>query len=127
MKRLLASLPAAIYAGTIGYLSHLPSLASLAHLPWSDRLGHALLYTGFGITLALALTAHLPNRPFRTVALWTFLLGALYAASDELHQLFVPYRVADLADWIADVLGVLLSVLVSRALFPRWQRWFQMV
>lgn len=125
MKRLLASLPATVYAGAIAFLSHLPGLTVPAYLPWADKLSHTLLYSGFGITLALALTALFLHRTFRVVALWTLLLGALYAASDEFHQLFVPHRVADVADWAADVFGVLLGVLLSRPLFPRWQRWLR--
>lgn len=35
---------------------------------------------------------------------------ALYAASDELHQAFVPYRTPDVFDWIIDVAGSALGV-----------------
>jgi len=35
--------------------------------------------------------------------------GALYGITDEWHQMYVPGRTPDLADWIADVVGVLLG------------------
>ncbi len=38
------------------------------------------------------------------------LLGALYAASDELHQFFVPGRQASVYDWLLDVSGVGLGM-----------------
>jgi VanZ family protein len=33
------------------------------------------------------------------------ILASVYAATDEWHQLFVPQRSADVADWAADVVG----------------------
>ena len=39
------------------------------------------------------------------------LIGALYGASDETHQLFVPGRSCDIADWIADCVGISFSLL----------------
>ena len=34
------------------------------------------------------------------------LIGLAYAASDEIHQYFVPGRSSDAGDWLADALGV---------------------
>ena len=39
------------------------------------------------------------------------LFGCAHATFDEWHQSFVPGRSSDLADWIADVAGVMLGVL----------------
>lgn len=38
-----------------------------------------------------------------------FIIAVLYAASDELHQYFVPGRSCDLNDFITDCLGISLS------------------
>jgi VanZ family protein len=43
-----------------------------------------------------------------------FVLGALYAASDELHQQFVPGRHAAVRDVVIDAAGVLAGVLAAR-------------
>jgi VanZ family protein len=37
---------------------------------------------------------------------------AAYAISDEVHQLFVPYRTADVRDVLADLVGASLALLV---------------
>jgi VanZ family protein len=37
------------------------------------------------------------------------LLAALLGAADELHQLYLPGRVASVADWLADLVGVLVA------------------
>ncbi len=44
--------------------------------------------------------------------------GALYAATDEVHQYFVPSRQADALDWLVDVAGVLAGALSMLA----WER-----
>ncbi len=46
--------------------------------------------------------------------------GTLYAASDELHQLFVPGRHASGWDWCIDTTGVLLGISAAYL----WARWF---
>lgn len=38
------------------------------------------------------------------------LAGSLYGASDEFHQSFVPLRMADVHDWLADTLGAMVGV-----------------
>ena len=48
-----------------------------------------------------------------------FLIGTVYAASDELHQLFVPGRSGELTDTMLDGLGVLLGVLLLSILLNR--------
>ena len=44
---------------------------------------------------------------------------ALYAVSDEIHQRFVPGRWSNLADWLADIAGILITV----SLLAGWQKW----
>jgi VanZ family protein len=51
-------------------------------------------------------TAHLRN------ALLTFIVCALYAASDELHQVFIPGRAGQLSDYLIDLAGVVLAIIL---------------
>jgi len=46
--------------------------------------------------------------------MWSFIICVLYGASDEIHQYFVPNRSAEAGDWIADVLGVIIAVLLIK-------------
>ena len=39
-------------------------------------------------------------------------IGALFSASDEWHQTFVPGRMGDIWDWVADTLGIIFFVLI---------------
>jgi VanZ family protein len=45
--------------------------------------------------------------------------GMLYAVGDEIHQLFVPFRMFDLSDMAADFLGVALGVWAYRKVTRR--------
>ncbi len=45
-------------------------------------------------------------------AILTFCVCILYAASDELHQAFVPGRASQLADFLIDGLGIILAIIL---------------
>ncbi|MDI6806619.1 MAG: VanZ family protein [Candidatus Aenigmarchaeota archaeon] len=49
----------------------------------------------------------------------SFLVGSLYGLSDEMHQLFVPFRVFSLWDWLADVIGIIFGILISTYLIKK--------
>lgn len=96
--------PALLWAAAVFILS---SRSTLPHLPsvldW-DKLQHSAAYAVGGALIARALGAG------RRQALLAVLLGSLYGASDEVHQIFVRNRSPDVVDWAADTLGVLAGV-----------------
>jgi VanZ family protein len=55
----------------------------------------------------LSLKAFMPATPLGFLAAIGFSLT--YAASDEVHQSFVPGREMSLMDWLADAVGILIS------------------
>lgn len=54
--------------------------------------------------------------PTRTAALAAMALAALYGATDEWHQSYIPSRTSDIDDWIADTIGAFMIVLACRPL-----------
>ncbi|RIH85742.1 VanZ family protein [Calidithermus roseus] len=76
--------------------------------PW-DKLVHAGVYALLGHFLAQG-----TQRP-----LFSWSLAVLYGLSDEIHQMFVPGRVFDLGDWLADAGGAALAILAWSALSRR--------
>ncbi len=46
--------------------------------------------------------------------LWTAILCIIYGASDEFHQYFVPNRSSEVQDWLADIAGVLIMLLIIK-------------
>ncbi len=99
-------LPLAAYAGAIFALSAMahPPVPRVA-LPHFDKVLHFAEYAGLGLLLFRALEMGGQGLPAARALGATVLLGALYGASDEVHQMLVPPRDADLADLLADVLG----------------------
>jgi len=64
------------------------------------------------------------SKPWRwTDAGWAVLLVALYAASDEIHQLFVPHREGRIADVIIDTSGGIAGVLLVWAIGRLTRHW----
>jgi VanZ family protein len=81
-----------------------------------DTVGHAGLYAVLGALLGYG-KHHATSSPPHWVLIG---IGALYGATDEWHQAFVPRRSPDLADWVADVTGVALGYTVLLILLGWW-------
>lgn len=69
---------------------------------------HFSLYTALGFLLSFAWTAY-PSIPQWKHTTYAILCGIFYAASDELHQYFVPGRACQVRDVCIDTAGVLLG------------------
>jgi VanZ family protein len=41
----------------------------------------------------------------------TFLVSAIYAVSDEVHQIFIPGRAGQLSDFLIDALGIIIAII----------------
>jgi VanZ family protein len=67
------------------------------------KSGHALAYAMLCLLLARAVRAGQPLR-WRHMVL-AIAISALYGASDEVHQGFVPGRTPRVFDWTVDVTG----------------------
>ena len=105
--------PALVWMGVIWLLSAQPGEG--VSLPFSlpDKVCHAGLYGVLGLALFRALATAAAGRESRA-----FILGAAWGASDEWHQSFVPRRMADPLDWLADLVGLALGL----ALATYWAR-----
>ena len=101
-------LPVVAWAGLIFALSSIPDLGTGLGT-WDlvlRKLAHAAEFAVLGFLLLRALGRE-------TVAL---ALGIAYAASDELHQHFVPGRQGSVLDVALDSVGVAAGVYVVRKL-----------
>ncbi len=104
--------------GGIFYLSHQPSLKVIPPLfPHQDKVLHAGMYCLLSISMILNRDL---CRTFRPVPIM-FILGFMYAVSDEIHQSFVPGRDCSAGDLLADIVG--LSIGLSVYLWYRRRQW----
>ena len=98
-------------------------LSAQSSLPRDPILGDAdKLHNTFAY-IALAWAA---LRGARTAPLFrwnpyyqSFVLAALFGASDEYHQSFVPGRQMDIMDWLADLAGILVALALSWLYYQR--------
>ena len=102
-RRTLAWLGSLVWAGFIFVQSSRSDTGSFFSLfpAGTDKVVHGGVFFVLSALLALA-----TGRP-----LLAALLATLYGASDELHQLLVPGRQADLLDLLADGVGSALGAL----------------
>lgn len=81
--------------------------------------GHFTEYLIFGAILFNALRFHLSPR---TALLAALAIGSLYGITDEWHQLFVPSRSCDPADWAVDTVATLAGAALARLGFKKNRR-----
>lgn len=103
---------ALVYMGGIYWLSSRSNLgvkgvdASLLHIP---------LYAGLAFCLVKALSETLPRQAISwRLPGFAFTVAAAYAVADEWHQSFVPGRDASSGDFILDLVGICLTLLLIR-------------
>jgi VanZ family protein len=81
----------------------------------SDKSLHGLAYMGLAGLAFRAVAGGLPARVTRRTAAATLLIAVAYAATDEVHQMFVPGRTADLFDLYADAAGAAAGLIACWA------------
>lgn len=111
-------LPAILWAVLIFLASSIPS-GSLPPVVFhiQDLILHFAVYLIFGVLLAHAADMPTPREVSLRRFMVTLGLGMLYAVSDEFHQTYVPGRYAEVSDFVADSLGIV----VGMALYIRYK------
>lgn len=77
-----------------------------------DKVAHIGAFLAYGLCVQFAYLGIAESPAKKRIVLYTILISALFGASDEIHQYFVPGRTADIIDFIADVTGASLSLLL---------------
>ena len=115
--------PFFILCGIIFWLSSLsnPPVPEAFRFPNADKLLHALAFGAVGASAALGSMVR-KNAIGLEVFLEAWILTAFYGFIDEIHQRFTPSRSSDVADWLADVTGAAIGILIFFA-FARGLHW----
>lgn len=110
--RLLTSLPILLASAAIIIVSSRPSVQLPDLGLWNfDKLLHLVAYFVYGFLLLIFMIGNF-NISKLKLLLVTLFVGLIFAASDEIHQSFVPGRTASIYDFIADAIGILISLLL---------------
>ena len=87
-----------------------------------DKTLHAVAFAIGGIALGVALRGT-TDWTWRKIAISGWLIIAVFAALDELHQLLVPKRSgADFGDWLADAIGTAIGLWIASLIYARLAR-----
>ena len=117
---LLRWLPVGVWMALIFGVSSLPQLPRVAPPLWQELLSDGAHFVEYAILAGLlwrALRTAMSKALFWTYGL-SLVVAAVYAASDEFHQSFVPGRDASVGDFSFDVAGAALAL----ALLFLWRR-----
>ena len=101
-------------AATIVWLSgqsHYPGGIQLP--PPLDKVAHAGAFGFLAWSVDLAFRHNRRDLPMHRRHLLVFGMVALFGATDEWHQSFVPGRACEFGDWVADALGGGLGLLAG--------------
>jgi len=115
--------PAILYAAAIFYggLIRMRELPEVGVVP-TDKLLHACVFGGLALLLVRAVRSSVPGLSLQKELVAGALGASLVGALLEICQAFVPYRSADVWDWVGDTVGAALVVgalLVWSRFFPR--------
>ena len=82
-----------------------------------DKVEHFFMFLPFPILFFLSFK-NVSRKMGKAIAwaLNTFVIGALFAASTEIIQHFIPYRQGDIHDFIADILALGIACVITLVL-----------
>lgn len=108
-------LPALAWAAVILVSTSLPRVPVPA-VEGGDKLAHLGAYGILGLLLMRALSCTADLSSLRGAAA-TVAWGAAFGAFDELHQIPLPGRGADVRDWLADLVGLTLGAALAWVIY----------
>lgn len=116
-------LPLILYCLLIFIQSANPSPDQIPSFPLVDKLLHFVAYGLMGILFYRAYRTFRIKNNKRMLMLLSVVSATLYGISDEIHQSFVPFRDAEIADILADFVGSACAVwLYHLWMFSRMER-----
>ena len=95
--------PVVLYMAAIFYVSSLPKPPPI--LAGSDKSLHLSAYFGLTLVVVRAVAGGLAQRIGIRTAVVALLIAIGYGVTDEVHQMFVPGRSADVYDLLSDATG----------------------
>jgi VanZ family protein len=102
IRALIAWGPTAAWATVLFLLSEIGVFRTNVWLALNDKLVHFVLYAVLGAALAWG-----KRKSGTAWSHWILIgLGMVYGLVDELHQRYTPGRIPSVADFVADVAGV---------------------
>jgi VanZ family protein len=113
MSKYMFYIPWVFASIAIIYVSHQETIEYLnGTFYFEDKILHFFAYMVYGITIQIALI-NSDNYKSKRFYLSVIIFGSLFGLSDEIHQYFVKGRSAEFLDLLADILGVIFSLILK--------------
>jgi len=106
-------LPAILWMSFLFYLSNQAAPLERVASDVDPFVAHVAVYSILGFLLHAALAGHNSAAPRWVPLSIAFALAVLYGVSDEIHQAYVPGRVASELDLVADAIGAAIGAGVA--------------
>ena len=110
---------ALLWGPVVAYKALIFSLSAQSSPPVPDEIPdwvlHSVEYCGFAALVFRAVSGGLPAVVTRARVTTTMAIVTAYAISDEVHQMFVPYRTADVRDVRSDLIGASIALVACWA------------
>ncbi len=100
---------------TAAFSAHHTAVVFGSYNFYARKTAHLTEYALLFLVLRFALSRTVPGRNRVLISMLTVVLCAMYAASDEWHQSFVPGRTASVVDVCIDTCGAILGAVVWTA------------
>lgn len=85
-----------------------------------DKFSHFFAYFVLSVLLYLMFTYQRKSvMLFKHALIATILIVSLYGIADELHQILIPGRSAEVLDWVADFAGSIIGTLLISYLMDK--------
>ncbi|MDD4202732.1 MAG: VanZ family protein [Candidatus Omnitrophica bacterium] len=107
-------IPLFCYMILMWIVSSIPGNNNPLPFPGFDKIVHIIEYSIFGLLFLRYLYPQFQKYAHNKVLILYFVFSFVWAASDELHQYFVPLRSMDVVDLFADMFGVVLALFVFK-------------
>jgi len=82
--------------------------------PHADKIIHSIEYLILGFLLIRAISGSFRNISLAKIIISVIIISSLYAILDEWHQQYVPGRQCDLFDFLADLIGTGIGIVLYR-------------
>ena len=112
-------LPLLLYCLLIFIQSSYPATQSLPSIPHMDKLAHAGAYALLGFLFHRVFQRTRIQKNAVMLMVLSVLASSLYGISDEIHQYFVPSRMADIADVAANTVGSFMGAVAAQMILNR--------
>ena len=118
-KKWFIYLPLAVHWITIFILTSLPD-KDLPSISFDDKIKHFIAYFVLSFFLTLALNVQNKYKKMKENHIkYSFLITMIYSTFDEVHQAFIPGRIAEFWDWLANLIGSLLGIYIVKYLIQK--------